>query len=212
MAEQLQVQLRDTRGKRRNRRMRAGGQIPAILYGHGEKNVALAVPADAIHAVIRHGHQIVELSGSLSESALIRTLQWNPWGTEILHVDLTRVSAHERIEVTVVIELRGEAPGTKEGGVIEHNLHELEIECEAMSIPEKIEVSVNELKLGDALTVADLKLPEGIKALLPSEEVVVQCVEPAAEEEVEAEVGEAEPEVIGRKKEDEEGEEGEGED
>ena len=199
MAEEVQVELRQTRGTKNARRMRAAGKIPAVLYGHGQETISLAVAGDQLDAVVRHGSQVVDLRGVVNESAQLKQLQWDTWGADILHVDFSRVSADERIEVTVQIELRGEAPGTKDGGVVEHLLHELSIECAAMSIPDKIRVSVNALKLGDSLTVADLNIPEGVKVLTDAETPVVNCHEPVEEEELEAEpAGAAEPEVIGR--------------
>ena len=149
MAEVLQVEARQSRGKRNARRMRRAGTIPAVLYGHGEETVSLAVRTDAMAAAVRHGSHVVELAGAVQQSALIRDLQWDVWGTGILHVDFARVSADETIEVTVSVELRGEAPGVKEGGVVEHLVHEVEIECKATAVPEKIVVNINQLKLGE---------------------------------------------------------------
>jgi large subunit ribosomal protein L25 len=135
-------------------------------------------------------------------------MQWDVWGTGILHVDFARVSADETIEVTVSVDLRGQAPGVKEGGIVEHLVHEVEIECKATAVPDKIVVNINQFKLGEAITVADLVLPAGAKCLGDPAAIVAQCVLPvaAAEEEAVGEAGEAEPEVIGGRKEDEEGE------
>jgi large subunit ribosomal protein L25 len=207
MPEVLQVEVRPTRGKHHARRMRQEGKIPAILYGHGQESVSLAVPADALEAAVRHGSHVVELKGAVKESALIRELQWNTWGTEVLHVDFARVRADETIEVTVPVELRGEAPGLKEGGVLEQVLHEIEIECKATAVPERIQANVNHLQVGQSITVADLLLPEGGKCLAPAESVVVQCVVPTeVPEAVAEEAAQAEPEVIGGRKEEEEDE------
>ncbi len=208
MTEELNVQVRKEHGKRRNRRMRKAGTIPAVLYGHGEATVSLAIAADAFEAVLRHGARMVNLAGGVRQSALIRDIQWDTWGSEVLHVDFTRVSAEEKVEVQVGLELRGEAPGSREGGNVEQLLHELSIVCPAAGVPEKIEVVVNTLNLGDSITVADLELPSGATAVAAPEEVVVQCVEPMEmpeEEMAEAEAGE--PEVIGEKREEESGEE-----
>jgi large subunit ribosomal protein L25 len=202
MAEQLNVEIRPTRGKRANRRLRAGGAIPAVLYGHGEKTVSLSVPAHDLEAAIRHGSRLVTLSGAVKQQAFIREVQWDTWGTNVLHVDFTRVSAHEIIEVQVPVELRGEAPGLKEGGVVEQPVHEIAIECEASDVPEKIEVNINTLELGGSITADQLELSKTAKALCGPDTVIVQCTLPAAvpeeEEVVAAEEGEAEPEVIGR--------------
>ncbi|REK17200.1 MAG: 50S ribosomal protein L25 [Planctomycetota bacterium] len=210
MSDKLKVQMRETRGKRNARRLRDAGSIPAILYGHGEANQSLTVNADEMAAAVRHGSHVVELTGAVTEKAFIRDLQWDVYGQEVLHVDFTRVSEHERVEVKVAVELRGEAPGSKEGGNVEQLAHELEIDCEAVNIPAKIEVNINDLQLNETLTVADLELPPGVKVLDEPEMPVVQCLEVREEEEEEAvgEPGSDEPEIIGRAAEEEGEEEG----
>lgn len=208
MAEVLNVKLREARGKRETRRLRRDGAIPLVLYGHKEASVSLQATADEMAAVVRHGGRVVELKGAVSEKALIRELQWDVYGIDVLHVDLTRVSEHERVEVQVKLELRGQAPGVKEGGVVELLAHELEIDCEALAIPEKLEVNVKDLQLDGAITAGELPLPAGIKLLSDPDTMIVHCIKPLeAEETAEGEAG-AEPEVIGRKAgEDEEGDE-----
>jgi large subunit ribosomal protein L25 len=208
MADILNVEKRAQHGKRNARRLRAAGSIPAILYGHGEANVPLTVPADALKTAVRHGSRVVELKGAAKEKAFIRELQWDVYGQDILHADFSRVSEHERLQLRVAIELRGQAAGTKAGGVVEQSAHELEIECEALRIPEKIEVQIGELELDGAIHAGQIKLPEGVVLLTDPEQVIVQCVTPMAEGEAPAvEAGTAEPEVIGRKAEDEPAEE-----
>ena len=208
MAETLNVQMRDSRGKRHAKRLRQAGAIPAVLYGHGEQNISLAIQSSEIAAAVRHGSRVVDLGGALKEKALIKHLQWDVYGNEVLHVDFSRVSEHERVQVTVPVKLRGQAPGVKEGGVIEHVEHEVEIDCEAVSIPDHLEISVKDLHLEGSLAADQIKLPEGVKLLTDPETVIVHCVLPAAEPEEEgAGATGAEPEVIGRKAEDEEGEE-----
>jgi len=198
MAE-LNVQLRPTRGKLNARRLRRSGTIPGILYGHGKESVALAVPSEEFGAMLRHGTRLVNLVGEIKEQAFVREVQWNTWGTHILHVDFTRISEHEKVEVNVAVELRGEAPGVKEGGVLEQHLHELAIECEVSAIPEKISVRVGQLKLGDSIAVKDLEMPPTARALDDPEAIVVACVQPTEEAEEEAAGEGAEPELIGRK-------------
>jgi len=208
MAQQLAVESRATQGKRRNRRLRDAGRIPAILYGHGLQNVSLAVGAEELTSVIRHGSRLVSLTGAVAESAFIRELQWDTWGTHIVHVDFTRISEHEIVEVRVTVELRGEAPGVREGGVVNQLIHEVEMACPASVIPEKLVVNVNHLKLNDTIALGSLELPQGAKLLAADlEAVVVQCVVPAElPEEGAAEAVPGEPEVIGAKEEEEGGE------
>jgi large subunit ribosomal protein L25 len=197
----LAVRLRDGNGKRANRRLRNSGHIPAVLYGHKQEVKSLIVSAEEIDAAVRNGNRFVALSGGVSENAFIKDVQWNTWGTAILHVDFARVSAHEKVQVTVTVELRGEAPGIKDGGVVKHVLHSIELECEAASVPEKIAVNINHLEFGQVLHVSDLELPHGATALIDSATTVVSCLAPVeVSEEAEAAAGEEEPEVIGRKK------------
>ena len=203
MSEILTVESRKNLGKRNSRRLRNSGKVPAVLYGHGETNLSLSAPADQVRAVIRHGARVVDLTGAVSEKAFIRELQWDVYGLEVLHVDLTRVSADEKVEVELTIDLRGEAPGVRDGGVVNQLVHVVAAECLVSAIPDKLHMSINDLKLGDELTAARLDLPAGVALLVDPEMVIVQCVEPKAEEEVAAAAQGAEPEVIGRKAEDE---------
>jgi large subunit ribosomal protein L25 len=203
MAETLQAESRDSRGKRNAKRLRAGGKVPAILYGHGQKTVSLAVPADQITAAIRHGSRVVKLKGVANDSALIRDLQYDTFGLEILHVDFARVSEHERVRVKVPLEIRGQAAGIKEGGVIEHLIHTVEIECPVSAIPDKVVINVATLKLDDSMTVGQATLPEGAKIVSSADEIAVQCLKPKADEEEAAEPGAegaVEPELIRKEK------------
>lgn len=200
MTETLTVNPREAAGTRVARRLRKQGAIPVVLYGHGEQVLPLAASADQVKALVRHGARVVDLAGAVSEKAFIREVQWDAFGAEVLHIDLTRVSADERVRVEVNVELRGEAPGVKEGGVVEHVLHTVDIECLATGIPERLFVRINALGLNGSLLVKDIELPEGVKMLAPPDEMVVHCIPPAAEEEAEAPLaGAAEPELIGRK-------------
>ncbi|MBN1394163.1 MAG: 50S ribosomal protein L25 [Pirellulales bacterium] len=208
MALQLAVEPRDSQGKHNTRRLRRSGRIPAILYGHGLECVPLSVDADTFETAIRHGSRLVSLTGAVDESAFIRSLQWDTWGTHVLHVDFTRVSEHEIVEVSVSIELRGEAPGAKEGGVVSQLIHDVEMACPASAIPEKLAVNINHLELNGSILLKDLPLPQGAKLLAADLELpVVECVVPQEQPEEEAaEAAPGEPEVIGEK-EKQEGEE-----
>jgi large subunit ribosomal protein L25 len=180
--------------------MRDRGQVPAVLYGHGEETVSLTVLRDQLDAVLRHGGHVVELKGAVSDSALLKAIQWDSLGTQVLHVDLARVSAGERVAVTLAIELRGDAPGSHDGGVVEHPLHEVEIECPVAKIPEKLVVNINHLELNGVIHASDLELPEGAKLLVAPESVVAHCIVVGeAPEGVVGEPGSDEPELIGRK-------------
>ncbi len=199
---------RTEHGTHNARRLRRGGKIPAVLYGHKEATIPLSLSRDELYKAVRHGVRLVDVKqGDKMEKALIRDVQWDPLGHDILHVDFARVSMDERIQVDVRVELRGTAPGVTGGGAINQPLHNLKVECLAISIPESIRVSIAELQLEQAIKVKDLTVPEGVKVLNDAEAIVVQCV-PKVIEEVAPVVGaavapvaeSAEPELIGRKK------------
>jgi large subunit ribosomal protein L25 len=150
--------------------------------------------------------------GNKTEKMLVKDVQYDHLGRDILHADLIRVDATERIRVTVPIELKGVAQGTHEGGIVEEHLDRLEIECLVMSIPEAIPVSVKELGVGGAIHAGEVALPEGIKLISSPDAILATCHLVAAAkttEEIEEEAPTA-PEVIGEKKEEpEEGAENE---
>ena len=210
MVETLEVSKRESRGKRNARRGRAEGRIPAVLYGHGGPSISLSIDSVKITSAVQRATHLVELSGDVQENALIRDVQWNPFGNEILHIDFTRVDAGERIQVTVLLELRGVAPGTKMGGIVSQQLHELPLECPAMAIPEKLEINVNNLELGDSILASSIDLEKEVTLLCEPETILVQCMEPVPDlEDEQVADGNIEPEVIGRKTgEDEEAETG----
>ncbi|MCC7086694.1 MAG: 50S ribosomal protein L25 [Pirellulales bacterium] len=211
MAETLKVEPRKLQGKRNSKRLRRSGKIPAVVYGHGQEAVSIAVASEAIVATVRHGARVVQLQGAVSDSALIRELQFDPFGLEILHVDFARVSADERVHVKVAVEIKGQAQGAKEGGVVEHLIHEVEIECPVSAIPDKLIVNVGALKLDGEIMVEQIPLPEGVKLLSDGDQVAVHCVKPKEDGEegaAAAVTGEgAEPELIRKEKPAEEEEE-----
>jgi len=209
MALQLAVEPRADQGKHNNRRLRRSGKIPGVLYGHDLENVSLSVAADILTAAIRHGSRLVSLTGAVNESAFIRELQWDTWGTHIVHVDFTRISEHEIVEVRVPVELRGEAPGVREGGVVVQLIHEVELACPASLIPEKLAVNINHLALSQSILLSSLEVPQGAKVLAADlEAVMVECVVPMElPEEGAGEAAAGEPEIIGAKEKEEEGEE-----
>jgi large subunit ribosomal protein L25 len=204
MADVLNVSKREALGTSNTRRLRKTGQIPAILYGHGKECINLTIPSNEVESVIRHGTKVIDIVGAASDSVLINEIQWDPLGLEILHVDLTRVSADETVLVTIIVELRGEAPGTKQGGVVDHQLHEIEIECPAGEIPDRLSVSINKLELGDTIAAGDIEIPLSAKLMTPNDQILVQCVEPTEDITDEEGAESQEPEIIGRKAEGEE--------
>ncbi len=206
MPEVLEVALRETRGKLRSRRLRREGKLPAVLYGHGQDSVSLTISADQMETTLRHGAQVVELKGAAKGQALLQDIQWDTFQQQVLHVDLLRVDASDRVTVVIPLVRHGEAPGEKEGGVVEMLYHSLEIETSPAAIPERFEINVNGLHINGELTVADVQdVSEEVKFLIEMDTTLVQCVEPMVlPEEEEAVVSGEEPEVIGHKDDDEE--------
>jgi large subunit ribosomal protein L25 len=202
----LSVKRREQLGTTNTRRLRKTGTIPAVLYGHGLENLSLAVAAEDLLGIIKVGQKLVTLEGDAAEGAFIKEVQWDTWGKKVLHVDLLRVSDTELVETTVTIEIRGTAVGISEGGIIEHLVHEIDIDCPAAAVPDKITILVADLHLDQAIHARDIALPEGAKLLSDEDMVVVQCVPPhiVAEPEPGAagvtEPGAVEPELIRKEK------------
>lgn len=206
MSDTLKVTKRVETGKLNNRRMRAAGRLPAILYGHGEEPLSLSASEESVRAVLRHGAQVVQLAGDAKGQALLQEVQWDTFHRDVLHLDLLRVVKGERVTVEVPIQLRGEAPGERDGGVVDQVLHAIEIETSPAFIPEALHVGINSLELGGSLSVGDIEdMPDGAKALVEADAPVVQCFEPTVvpEEEEAAAADAAEPEIIGGRPEEE---------
>lgn len=212
----LTVDPRTEHGKQAAKRLRRSGWVPAVLYGTGEPPVSIKTEAKTMARALRDAHLTsivdVTLNGGGTYQALFREPVYHPITDELLHVDLMRVSATSRVRLPVPIELVGASKGVQAGGTLDHVLHTLEIECQAMSIPEHVTVDVSALEIGDHVSVRSLDLlgirvltdPDSTIATVSAPRVVEEVVEakPEGEEEVAAE-----PEVIGRKKEEEEEEE-----
>lgn len=186
-----------------NRRLRRGGMIPAVIYGHGEAPESVAVSLrDLTQSLQNKAHVIRVNTGETAQQYLIKEVQYDHLQRTPIHVDLMRVSADEKVHVSVPLELRGTPAGASTGGVLVQVLSDLQIECLLLEIPESIRPSVSHLDVGDHLEVKDLELPKGVRALHQPHELVAvvrmpaAAVEPVAAPAVEGET--QEPEVIGR--------------
>lgn len=203
----LGAETREKTGKGSSGRLRKTGYIPAILYGGKEAPQPLIVNIkDLKKALSTEAGENVIISlkvGDKARTVIVKNLQTDPVREDLLHVDLCQISLKERLKASVPIVVRGEAPGVKEGGILQHRLREIEVECLPTEIPESIPVDVSGLSIGDSLHVKDLRITGDIRILVDGEESVVSIVPPTVEvvapptpEEVVAE-----PEVIGEKKE-----------
>lgn len=189
------------------RRLRAAGKVPAVLYGHGEGSKNLTVDLKELDAVLKHHGHVVNLKGAINESALIKEVQFDHFEQIVLHVDLFRVDTQEKVEVTLDVALRGTAKGTTQGGIVTTGAHEVTVMCPAFAIPDRLELKINNLGLNEMLRASDLTLPAGAELVTPEETVLVQCMVPVVEEEVEETAATAEPEVVGREKAEDDGDE-----
>ena len=137
MAEVLNTEERTETGTKRMRRLRRAGFTPVILYGNGKESEALSIPTKDINAAIRAGSQIVRLEGKVSDDAFIKEVQWDTFGSVVLHMDLNTVDLKESITVTLSVDVVGTAPGSKMGGTVKHLMQEIEIECPANELPDR---------------------------------------------------------------------------
>jgi large subunit ribosomal protein L25 len=199
MADLLEVKKRDRVGSSASQKLRRAGQVPVVLYGHGEENEHLSVPSMQVKTLLRRHAKTVELAGDIKETALVSNVHWDPLGIEVLHMDLIRVNLKELVEVAVPISTHGDPVGLREGGVLIENTHDVLIRCPAGAIPESVGLNVNELHLGGHLLAGDLELPDGVELITAADTMIVHVEEPkVALEPEEAAVEGAEPEVIAK--------------
>lgn len=206
----LQGERRSGVGKGVARKLRQGGRIPAVYYGRGEDPIALIVGLKDLQEVIDRAdgsNVIVDLKvdgdGVADRKALIREIQRDPVGGHILHLDLQHISLTETIVVEVPIVLVGTPTGVKDGGgILEHLLRDVEVECLPTDIPSKLELDVSALNIGDSLHVSDLKA-ERVEIKTEAGRAIATVVPPTVLEEAKpAEEGAAaEPELVKEKKE-----------
>lgn len=166
---------------------RKKGYIPAVIYGGDMSNKNIWVGENEVKKVIARGrNQIVKLGDS---EALIKEIQFDPVTDRIIHIDFMRVSKETLVSVEVALNIVGEAYGVKQqGGILEQHLSLLKVKCRSDSIPEKIDVDVTDLKIGEAIRVKDLKLPSGVRVIEEPERIVVNVIAFKVIEEKPAEV------------------------
>ena len=212
MAQQvkLKAEKRTVVGRNAIKKIKAQGLVPGVIYGSQGEPIALQVEARALTNVLAHAlseHVLVELeiadgSQSTNRLALIQEVQHHPLRPELLHVDFHAVSATEKITSEVPIEAVGDALGVRTfGGLLEHSLRTLEVECFPQDLPEIVRIDVSNLNIGESLHVRDIPLPSGVESLTPADLTVVSVVASRVGEEV-TETAEtpATPEVITEKK------------
>ncbi len=182
MEFKLEAEKRDGTGKGVARKLRAQGQVPAVLYGHGMAPVSVSVDAkDLGHALHTDAgaNVLVDLHvGSDKHLVLAREIQRNHLRGDFLHVDFLVIRRDEKITVQIPINVEGESPGVKQGGVVEHHLWEISAESLPGDVPQSVEVDISKLEIGDSFRVGDLATLTGVTILTPAEETILSVVTP----------------------------------
>jgi large subunit ribosomal protein L25 len=210
MAKQIKLaaQARTGLGRSAVTKLKMQGLVPAVVYGAKQQVEHLQLSAREVDNVLAHAtgeHFLVELEvgGAANRLALVQEVQHHPVTRKVLHVDFHAVAADELLHAAIIVETTGEAAGVKLGGIIETQIHELEVECLPKDLPDVIRLDVSAMNIGDAIHVRDVPLPEGVKARADGELTVLRIAPPTVVVEV-APAGvapaAATPEVIKEKK------------
>ncbi len=210
----LEAKKRERTGSRYCRRIREQGGLPAVVYGHKQDPLSITLDAREAMTHIMRGEKVYTLNieGGGTETVLLRELQYDYLGTNVVHCDLSRVDLNERVHTRTPIRLIGEAVGMKvSGATLMHAITELDLECQVTNLPDYIEVDISDLDVGGTIRAGDIKLPkESMKLLTDPNAEVAHIVYHHMTEESETAEGEtveeqAAPEVITEKKEESEG-------
>jgi len=203
----LEVRTRAAEGSRAARRLRRSGRVPGVLYGGGGDSVGFDVDARDLRLALARSGAVLDLSidGNKATPVVLKEAQRDPVRGETVHIDLLRVRLDQAIHAVVPLELSGteDAPGVKEGGVLEQIVRELNVEALPTAIPESITFAIGEMQIGDAIALEEIEIPDGVTLLDELEEAVVATLSPPRLQ-VEEEDVESETELVG------EGEDGEG--
>lgn len=207
----LNVAKRDELGSSQNKRLRFTGFVPGIVYGKGKEPIPVKVDFKDIHNV-KGGHVAENVLLDLTvkdegkesvKTVIVKEIQKDVLKGDWLHIDFNEISLKERLKTKVAIEISGEAVGVAQGGILDHIMHDLDIECLPADIPQRVVVDVTNLTIGQTIFVKNLVVPEKVTVLSNPELPVVSVATPRAEEEVVAAPAEGEPtepEVIGKGK------------
>lgn len=208
----LNATPRTDTGKGVARKLRAAGQVPGVIYGHGREPQTLTVNArefDRLAERVRITSTVIELAlDGKTARTLVREIQRHPIKRELLHVDFQELVAGEKVTVSVPLRFTGTAEGVKTGGgILEEVMHQIHVECDPSNIPDHIDVDVTALTIGHSLHIGDLTMPEGVVVTDDADQTVVVVSAPKAEEVVAAPVEGAlaaeavpEPELIRKPK------------
>lgn len=207
----LKANKRNTGSKSERNKLRSNGKVPGVFYMKERESLPLYVNEQEINPLVftSDTHIIsLQLDGSEEHECIIKDVQFDPITDKVIHFDLLGLTKGETFQLEVPVQLKGNPIGVKEGGIIQHIIHKLEIECLPKDIPQHIDIDITDLKIGDAIHVRDLKL-ENISVVTSEGAVIVaithpkvEAEQPVVEEPVEGEI--VEPELVGKGKEEKE--------
>ncbi len=209
----LEVHRRSRTGSRYARREREAGRLPVVLYGHGRDPVSLALNAKEAISFIESGERVFDIElkdEGVSQTVLLKDIQFDYLGTNIIHLDLTRVDLDEVVESAVAVKLVGEAKGLKiPGAVLSSQNSWITVRAMVRSLPEEVEVRIDDLDANETIHAGEISLPEGVE-LASDPEDLIAAITVMAEVDLSAEAEEVaseaeEPERISERKPDEEG-------
>lgn len=199
----LEVEERTERGSRQTRRLRRAGYVPGVVYGgrRGESDaLSFKVNSRVLRAALHDGSALIDLKigSEKARPVIVKDQQIHPVRDEVMHIDLLQVRLDEKIQTTVAVELEGteDAPGVKEGGVLEHVTRELTIEALPTNIPERITVDVSEMEMNATKHLSEVPVPEDVAFLDDLEETIVATITPPSKVEEPVEI-EEEAELVG---------------
>ncbi|RTE08076.1 50S ribosomal protein L25 [Paenibacillus whitsoniae] len=184
MAVSLQAEARKEATKSEIKQMRAKGKIPAVVYGEKVASTVITVDWKDVQTVLRtNPHAIIDLSIASAgrQPVMINEIQRNPMSREVLHIDFHQINMNEPIKTVVALEFTGDAVGAREGGIVQVQMHEVDIRCMPNQIPASIAVDISSLGLGDNLHVSQISVPAGVEMKSDSNDIVVTILVPQKE-------------------------------
>jgi large subunit ribosomal protein L25 len=202
----ISADIRDVKNKTEKYKLRDNGKVPGVFYMKGHNTLPISVNEKILNPLVftAETHLIsLKVDGHEETECILKDVQYDPISDRVIHFDIIGLSKDETIEIEVPVRLHGSAIGVKDGGIVQHILHKIEVECLPKDIPQHIDLDISNLKIGDGIHIGDLNL-ENIKFLNSKDSIIVQVTHPKLEKEpTEAVEGEqpAEPEVISRGKE-----------
>jgi len=209
---ELNVSRREKLGKEHVKRLRKANRIPGILYGSGLPPMPLEVDSKEFRTVLKTGARenvilSLKIAGDTTgkgQTAIIKEIQLDPVTDNINHVDFNAISLTQKLRVKIPVQTKGEAPGVKEGGILDIVHREIEVECLPTDIPERIFIDISQLNITDSIHVKEVNFPPDVTCILGLDEVVITVLAPMSEEEAKpAEEAPKEPELIAKEKKEE---------